>query len=179
MEAWPMQSATYKKMKKLAPNLEETFSPDNFEIFRGLSSTDVGRIVNAGIIRSVDGGKVLYRKGDVGDDVYLVLGGKVQIVDEYDGHKKTLAEFGKGEFFGEMSMFEKAHTRSTHAIVKEPSRLLVIKNDVLDKLIDKKLPKRFLKNVILVLYRQIRVNRSMYMHARYNDKSSKDIRWQG
>jgi CRP/FNR family cyclic AMP-dependent transcriptional regulator len=174
-----MQSATYKKMKKLAPDLEETFSPDNFEIFKGLSSADVGRIVDAGVIRSVDSGKMLYRKGDMATDVYLILRGKVQIVDEYDGHKKSLAEFVQGDFFGEMSMFEKAHTRSTHAIVKEPSRLLVIKNDVLNKLIDKKLPKRFLKNIIIVLYNQIRINHIMYMRARYHDKSSKDVRWQG
>ena len=174
-----MQSTTYKKMKKLAPDLEETFSLDNFEIFRGLSSADVGRIVDAGVIRSVDSGKALFRKGDIGNDVYLILKGKVQIVDEYDGHKKSLAEFGQGEFFGEMSMFEKVHTRSTHAIVKEPSRLLVKKDDVLNKLIDKKLPKRFLKNIIKALYHQIRVNHSMYMHARYHDKSSKDVRWQG
>jgi hypothetical protein len=178
-EAGPMQSATYKQMRRLAPDLEGTFSLYDFEIFRGLRKVDIDRIVNAGVIRSVEGGKLLFRKGDIGNDVFLVLRGKIQIADEYDNHRKILAEFGAGEFFGEMSMFEKAHTRSTYAIVKEPSQLLTLKNDALDKLIDRKLPNRFLKNIIRVLCLRIRANNIMYMRARYHDKSSKEIRWQG
>ena len=152
---------------------------DKFDVFRGLSGPDIDRIVKAGVIRSLNGGKVLFRKGDRGTDVFLILSGKIQLVDEYEGHRKVLAELGPGEFFGEMSMVEKHHIHSLHAIVKVPSHILVIRNDILNKLIDDKMPKRFLKNIIGVLCRRIHANKNLYMRARYYDKSSKDVNWQG
>ena len=164
---------------KSALALDEKSSLEKFEVFRGLSGSDIDRIIEAGIIRSVSGGKSLFRKGDVGKEVFLVLKGKVHLVDEYDKHKKVLAELQTGEFFGEMSMIEKVHIHSVHAIVKEPSQLLVLEDHVLNKLIDDKLPKRFLKNIIGVLCRRIHANKNMYMRARYDDKSSKDVKWQG
>ncbi len=174
-----MRTTTYKKKIKLPVDLGEDLSLDKFEVFRGLSEADIARIVEAGLIRSLNGGKVLFRKGDVGKDVFLVLRGKIQLVDEYDSHKKVLAELGPGEFFGEMSMVEKHHIHSLHAIVKEPSQLLVLRNDVLNRLIDDKMPKRFLKNIIGVLCNRIHTNKNMYMRARYYDRSSKEVYWQG
>ena len=174
-----MQSGTDTKNAKPTPDIEEEVSLHNFEVFRGLSGADINRIVGAGIIRSVDRGKLLYRRGDKAKEVFLILKGTVQIVDEFDGHKKVLAELGPGEFFGEMSMVEKAHTRSVHAVVKELSQILVLRNDALNKLIDTKLPKRFLKNIIGVLCHRIHVNKNMYMRARYDNKSSKNVNWQG
>lgn len=174
-----MQSAAYKKKTKQVANFGEELLPDDFEIFEGLSRAEIDRVVDAGVMRSVDGGKLLFRKGDTGKDMFLILKGRVQIVDEYDNHKKILAELGPGEFFGEMSVFEKVHVRSAHAIVKEPSQLLVLREDILNKLIDKKMPKRFLKNIIGVLCHRIRANNAMYMRFRYNDKSSKKVNWLG
>ena len=162
-----------------ALDLGEEVLLHNFEVFSGMSNSDVNRIIGAGVIRSLERGKILFRKGDVGEDVFLVLKGTVQIVDEYDTHKKVLAELGPGEFFGEMSMIERAHKRSVHAIVKEPSQLLVLRNNILNKLIDDKMPKQFLKNIIGVLCRRINTNKNMYMRARYYDKSSKTVNWQG
>ncbi len=174
-----MQSTAQKKKAKPAPDLAEKYSLDSFEIFRGLTRSEIDRIAEAGVIRSIPAEKTLFRKGTTGKDVFLVLKGKIQIVDEYDNYRKILAELGPGEFFGEMSMFERVHTRSAHAIVKEPSQLLALDGDVLNKLIDKKLPKRFLKNIIGILCHRIRANNNMYMRARYYEKSSKVVRWQG
>ena len=174
-----MKSGTDAKTVKVVPNIEEEDSLHSFEVFRGLSRADVNRIVGAGIIRSIDRGKTLFRKGDTGKDVYLVLKGRIQIVDEYDSHRKVLAELESGEFFGEMSMVERAHTRSVHAVAKELSQILVLGNDALNKLIDTKLPKRFLKNIIGMLCHRIHVNKGLYMRARYNDRSAKNVNWQG
>jgi CRP-like cAMP-binding protein len=174
-----MQSAGYKERMKAALEIEENFSMYNFELFAGLSRKDIAHVVTAGVIRVVDNGKSLFRKGEIGKEVFLVLRGKIQLVDEYDTHRKVLAELGSGEFFGEMSMIERAHTHSVHAIVKEPAHLLVLTNHMLNKVIDEKMPKRFLKNIIGVLYNRIYANKNMYMRARYNNQSSRDVNWQG
>lgn len=174
-----MQSAGYKEAMKAALEVEKKFSMNKFELFAGLSKKAIAHIVAAGVIRSVDGGKLLFRKGEIGKEVFLVLRGKVQLVDEYDTHRKVLAELGSGEFFGEMSIIEKAHVHSVHAIVKEPSHLLVLTNHMLNKVIDDMMPKQFLKNIIGVLYNRIYANKNMYMRARYNDQSRSDVNWQG
>jgi CRP/FNR family cyclic AMP-dependent transcriptional regulator len=174
-----MRTTAYRQKTKFALDLGENVSLDKFDVFRGLSEADIDRIVEAAILRSLEGGKVLFHKGDRGTEVFLILKGMVHLVDEYDGHKKVLAELGPGEFFGEMSMIERAHIHSLHAIVKEPSHLLVLENHVLNRLIDDSLPKRFLKNIIGVLCRRIHANKNMYMRAKYCDKSSRDVKWQG
>jgi CRP-like cAMP-binding protein len=174
-----MQPAGSKEEMELALEIEKKFSLHKFELFAGLSRKDIAHVVAAGVIRSIDSGKILFRKGDVGKEVFLILKGKVQLVDEYDTYKKVLAELGAGEFFGEMSMIERDHTHSVHAIVKEPSHLLILANHTLNKTIDEKLPKQFLKNIIGILYKRIHANKNMYMRARYNDQSGKDVNWQG
>ncbi len=174
-----MPLAASKGKSKLAADLRERFALDDFKIFWGLSRSEVDCLIEAGVMRSAAAGKLLFRKGDIGKNVYLILKGTIQIVDEYDKHRKSVAEAGPGEFFGEMAMFDRVHTRSTHAIVKEHAQLLVIKYDVLEKLIDKKMPKQFLKNIIAALSHRIRDNNTMYMRARYYDKSSKTVKWQG
>ena len=93
------------------------------DIFQGLKKTEVARITDSGMIRTVDSGKVLFRKGDVGHEMFIVLKGKVNIIDELDDKKKILAELGAGEIFGEMAILEEA-PRSATAITVEAVKCL-------------------------------------------------------
>lgn len=150
----------------------------DYDIFGGLSKPEINRIIDSGVIRRIDSGKLLFRKGDMGDEMYIILKGKIHIIDEYDTHKKILAELGPGEIFGEMAMFEK-RMRSAHALAREPAQILALSEDVLKRLIEKKIPKQFLANVIGVLCHRLRITNKMYMHAKYGDKTSKDVKWLG
>lgn len=148
----------------------------SYDIFQGLKKTEVTRIVDSGVIRTVDSGKMLFRKGDIGHEMFIVLKGKVQIVDEIEDKRKILAELGVGEIFGEMAMFEK-RPRSAHAVVKESSQILVLSEEVLIKLLEKKIPRKFLANVIGVLCHRLRVTNNMYMRAKYGAKHSQQVQW--
>lgn len=150
----------------------------NFDIFRDLSKSEINRVIDLGMIRSIDKGKLLFRKGDVGHEMYILLKGKIDIIDEYDTHKKILAELGPGEIFGEMAMFEQ-HTRSAHALAKESCQIVVLSEDVLKKLLEKKVPKKFLANIIAVLCHRLRLTNSMYMRAKYGEGMSKEVKWLG
>ena len=147
-----------------------------FDIFQGLKKSDINRIVESGMIRSIEGGKLLFRKGDVGHEMFIILKGKVDIIDEIEDKKKILAELGPGEIFGEMAMFEK-RARSAHALVKDQSQILVLSEDVLGKLLEKKIPRRFLANVIAVLCHRLRLTNNMFMRAKYGAKHSGVIKW--
>jgi len=70
--------------------------------------------------------KVLFRAGEAGDAMYIIERGKVRIsVDATDGRELTLTELGRGDFFGEMALFD-GQPRSANATASEESRLAVL-----------------------------------------------------
>jgi CRP/FNR family cyclic AMP-dependent transcriptional regulator len=80
------------------------------------------------LLESIDrkAGALLFRAGDEGDAMYLIEEGKVRIyVQAKDGHEVTLTELGRGDFFGEMVLFD-GQRRSADARVAEDARLAVL-----------------------------------------------------
>ena len=51
--------------------------------------------------------EVLVRQGEVGNCMYVIQSGKVELIKGSEGHEICVAELGEGDFFGEMEMFEK------------------------------------------------------------------------
>ena len=51
------------------------------------------------------GGEVLFRQGDGGDEMYIVVSGRLRVVSVApDGSETLLAELGIGETVGEMAV---------------------------------------------------------------------------
>src|SRR5438034_7752462 len=74
-------------------------------------------------------GAVLFRAGDEGNAMYLIERGKVRIcVRARDGHEVTLAELGRGDFFGEMALLD-GQRRSADAVVAEDARLALLSRE--------------------------------------------------
>ena len=80
-------------------------------------------------------GEVLFREGEAGDDAYIVEKGEIEISIDLPTGKKVIAELGKGEIIGEMSLIADA-PRSATAIASVESELLVLKRDRLLKPIE-------------------------------------------
>jgi uncharacterized membrane protein len=71
----------------------------------------------------------LFRTGDAGDAMYLIERGKVRIcVQAVDGREMTLTELGRGDFFGEMALFD-GQRRSADAVVAEDARLALLSRE--------------------------------------------------
>jgi CRP-like cAMP-binding protein len=138
-----------------------------FEIFEGLTKREVECIFDLGVIIPIDGEEVLFQKGEVGHEMFVILTGKVEIIDEYETKRDVIAELSCGDIFGEMAIFQKDHMRSTHAVVKGPSQLLVLSEDIMGILLDKKIPKRFLVNIIRRFSDRLRLTNGMYMLAKH------------
>jgi CRP/FNR family cyclic AMP-dependent transcriptional regulator len=77
----------------------------------------------------VSKGGVIFRQGDSGNEMFVISEGRVRLTLGTGGHEKEVAIFGKGEFFGELSLTNDA-PRSATAIAVEDSALLVIGLDV-------------------------------------------------
>jgi CRP/FNR family transcriptional regulator, cyclic AMP receptor protein len=74
-------------------------------------------------------GTLLFKSGDSGEAMYLILDGKVSIsVSDRDGKEVLLAELARGDFFGEMALFD-GRSRSADARIIENTRLAVLQRD--------------------------------------------------
>jgi CRP-like cAMP-binding protein len=79
-------------------------------------------------------GKVLFKEGDRGEDMYIVQSGKVAIKKKLHDGETTLAVLEKGDFFGEMAILERA-PRSASAEVVEDGDLIVIAGEMFGDMI--------------------------------------------
>jgi CRP/FNR family cyclic AMP-dependent transcriptional regulator len=52
-------------------------------------------------------GDLIVRQGEMGDCMYEILDGRVEVVHEREGQEVRLAVLGRGDFFGEMAIFDR------------------------------------------------------------------------
>jgi CRP/FNR family transcriptional regulator, cyclic AMP receptor protein len=79
-------------------------------------------------------GTVIFREGDVGNEMYVIQSGKVNITKRSRDVEKVLVTLGPGAFFGEMAIINNK-PRSASAVVVDAARLLVIGPKTFDAMI--------------------------------------------
>ena len=79
-------------------------------------------------------GTVVFSEGDVGNEMYVIQAGKVNIVKKSRDVEKVLVTLGPGAFFGEMAIINQK-PRSASAVVVEDAKLLVIGPKTFDSMI--------------------------------------------
>src|SRR4249920_908550 len=67
---------------------------------------------------SLSGGETLFRRGDPGDAAYIVISGRLRVVDEAAGDR-TLSEIGAGETLGEMALLSGERRSATVYAVRD------------------------------------------------------------
>ena len=73
-------------------------------------------------------GEVIFKQGDVGNEMYLIRGGSVKISRLGGGVEKTLAVIKEGDFFGEMAIID-GSPRSAMATAVDDVKLLIVDRD--------------------------------------------------
>jgi hypothetical protein len=66
----------------------------------------IGRQKNSKLGHLYKDGEVIIKQGSVGNCLYVVQKGKVEVISESEIGEVKVAELGKTEFFGEMGLFE-------------------------------------------------------------------------
>ncbi len=79
-------------------------------------------------------GTVVFNEGEVGNEMYVIQTGKVDITKRMRDVEKVLVTLGAGAFFGEMAIINDK-PRSASAVVVEEARLLVIGPKTFDAMI--------------------------------------------
>ena len=112
--------------------LSET--PDLFGAFPRLSEPQIQALATRGERRSTQEGEVLYREGDEGYDFFVILKGKVAVVEGYTGDERVIAVHGPGRFLGELSLLT-GQAAFTTAVVRAAGAVLVVGVDRLRELV--------------------------------------------
>ncbi|NOZ85604.1 MAG: cyclic nucleotide-binding domain-containing protein [Deltaproteobacteria bacterium] len=87
-------------MKEKMSALSETF------LFKDVPEEKLEEVAKIAEEKLVIPGDVIIREGDFGDSIYVVVSGSVKIEKRVEGELKEIAELGRGEIFGEVSMVD-------------------------------------------------------------------------
>jgi diguanylate cyclase (GGDEF)-like protein len=108
----------------------------HIEIFSLLAPGEIDSIGPLFRSRRVGAGEILFREGDEGSEMFIVRSGAVATsLNLPDGTERQIAMFREGNFFGEMSIFEKA-ARSATCTGAEDSTLICLHEDDFYRMID-------------------------------------------
>ena len=128
------------------------------QLFSGIKTEGLRRVASICSEESFRLGDVVFREGDEGDKLYMLLEGKIRISREVSGMgEEALAVLGPGQAFGEMALIDD-FPRSADARVHERCRLLVLSKDALEDLLflDKDLAYEILWNFVRILSARLR-----------------------
>lgn len=98
-------------------------------LFRSLDTHSLSRIAGAVKPLLLKQGEALFRKGDDGNEMYIIEEGAIKIVlPSSVGEEIILAVLRESSFFGTLSMFD-GQSRSADAVALTPCRLMVLQRD--------------------------------------------------
>ncbi|MFQ5432782.1 MAG: cyclic nucleotide-binding domain-containing protein [Nitrospinota bacterium] len=87
--------------------------------------------------QKVEAGNTLVKEGDMGESLYYIISGEMEIQKEaLDGRQAVLARFKKGATVGEMAIIEQKSPRSATAVTLKETELLVLTRSRFDELSD-------------------------------------------
>ena len=82
--------------------------------FATLSPVELEAVAQVAVPRHYRAGEVVFREGDESDTCYIVRSGQARALRAHsDGRAITLANFGSGDIFGELAMFDSERRSAT------------------------------------------------------------------
>jgi hypothetical protein len=112
----------------LDEHMKELIALKRVPLFSTLSLEQLAAIDRLMVTRRYAKGEPIFRKGDVGAELYVVLDGEIRIHLDHEGHEVTLAKMGIGKVVGEMSVFDD-QPRSASAQANVDTTVRVLRRD--------------------------------------------------
>ncbi|MCF6284078.1 MAG: cyclic nucleotide-binding domain-containing protein [Candidatus Hydrogenedentes bacterium] len=131
---------------------------ERVSLFDGLKREEVAKIFAKGMTMHVVAGEDIFVKGTIGNQMYVVLGGKLAV---FDG-KKCLAELRTGDMFVEMALVNKEPRSATVTAVND-SRLFVLSETTFERLMTKRAAIKILLNIVRTLSHRLKDANKRYI----------------
>ena len=105
------------------------------EIFADLSVNELAAVASVTEEASFSEGEMVFREGEVGDTLFLIVEGEVAVIKDCNADKEIeLDSIGPGDYFGEMALFGDDR-RSATIRVKEDARFLTLNKQELQEIV--------------------------------------------
>jgi CRP/FNR family transcriptional regulator len=116
----------------MAATSEETITLlQSVPVFSALGVDDLAQVAHVAVPRQFAAGEVVFREGDASDTCYVIRSGHVRAIREHqDGRSITLANFGPGDFFGELAMFDDERRSATVEALDDTDAIGILGGDM-------------------------------------------------
>ncbi|MDR1189326.1 MAG: Crp/Fnr family transcriptional regulator [Bifidobacteriaceae bacterium] len=105
-------------------------------LFAGIGQDQAQRLRDLMVTQHLERGKVLFWEGDEGDRLYLIESGMLKLGRASpEGRENLLAVLGKGEFIGELTLFDPGPRTATATAVTD-SELLELSHEAVGEWLD-------------------------------------------
>ena len=100
-------------------------------LFSALAVEDLAQVAEMALPRRFGSGEVVFREGDASDTCYVIRQGHARAMREHaDGRSITLAQFGPGDIFGELAMFDDERRSATVETLEDTEALAILGGDM-------------------------------------------------
>lgn len=105
----------------------------NFPFFSNIDQDDLENVVSAFTLEKIPKNQIVLRRGDLGDNFYIVVSGQVSVLNE---NGIVIATLSAGEVFGEMSLLSDEQVSATIQAA-EDCEIMHVDNREFKKILDK------------------------------------------
>ena len=141
-------------------------------LFRYLTYQELVKVLNITYLETYDAGADIIKEGDSGEELYVILAGRVLV----SRGSQEIVELHPGVHFGEMALVDQS-PRSATVTARDPARLLVVQRRSFYTLIRKEpvLAVKLLWSFVQVLSRRLRETNEQLSGARTALLESRDL----
>jgi len=117
-------------MMKVVPGLFENLR--KMQIFSSLDNAEIGEVVDKIVVRNYRKDEVILWEGDTNSYIYLVLSGRVKVVQAAEDGKEIIrAIHAAGDSFGELSLLDCEASPAEFVAIEETSAAIINKENFL------------------------------------------------
>jgi len=157
MDESTLNATSSSLMKEMATvmmdSMRDTYAvlARRMELFRGVPPEEVAKIFARGITQEYETGDVIFEKGAPASEMFVILGGTVQIRDG----GRDLARLDRGGMFGEMALLS-SQPRSASAVAADTTSVLTLSNETFRQGMPPHVSIQLLTNIITTLSARLR-----------------------
>jgi cyclic nucleotide-binding protein len=118
----------------LDDHMKELMALKEVPLFSALTLEQLASVDRLMVTRHYAKGETVFRRGDVGAELYVVVDGEIRVHLDHAGHEVTLARHRSGGVLGEMSVFDE-QPRSASAQATADTTVRVLKRDRLEAVV--------------------------------------------
>jgi len=146
------------KESNMLSTLEKTIILKGTSLFKGISGEDLFHVAQAMEEERLETGSVLFRRGDVGDCLYVIVSGEILIhVDDLEVRRHV-----KGDYFGEMALLDGSPRSASGTALDETLLLKINRENFYDIMMSRH---DVLKGVLKMMTERIRELTERYAHV--------------